>query len=388
VKHLDGTLSISILDGGKLAKGMIPDAKWNLVTYNTAQRFIDKIQALNPDLIVLDECHKINHENTLQSRNIKGLDSRFKLAVSGSLFKNRRSELYSVLNWLFPEDFHSRDKFVKEYCLNDAGLFRLQYELRNRMVHRFKDQVLNLPPVDFVRQEVFFSPEAKKEYAEVEEDFVNWYKSEFQEFPPFGSIVLSKMHSLRLRAIGPKYPVLDDILSKILEGNKEKVVIYSSYRDVVHGIADKYNKKYGTCCLTGESSGTERAAQINRFNEDWKRIFVVSAAGGESVDLTAASNIIYMNKPLTYADEKQMLDRLHRRRQTRPVISYNLVTADSIDARIENLISKKREEYKRTVHDAFGYEPEIRDTLEYNLKELVIELVNSRSSQANLAEQD
>jgi len=379
VKHLDGTLSISILDGDKLSKGLVPDAKWNLVTYNTARRFIDQIQALNPDLIVLDECHKINNEDSLQSQEIKKLDSKFKLAVSGSLFKNRRSELYPILNWLFPESFNSKNKFTKEYCLNSSGLFRLQYELRNRMVHRFKDQVLNLPPVDSVKQEVFFSPEARKEYDQIEQDFVDWYKSKFQDAPAFGSVVLSKMHSLRLKAIEPKYPVLDEILSKILKGNNEKVVIYSSYRDVVHGIADKYDKEYGTCYLTGQSSGPERAAQINRFNEcDWKKIFVVSAAGGESVDLTAAANIIYMNKPLTFADEKQLLDRLHRRRQTRPVVSYNLVTSESIDARIENLIGKKREEYKRTVHDAFGYEPEIRDSLEQNLKQLITELISSR----------
>ena len=62
---------------------------------------------------------------------------------------------------------------------------------------------------------------------------------------------------------------------------------------------------------------------------------------------------------------------------------YIGVTEDYKQRAYKHSCSRKREEYKRTVHDAFAYEPEIRDTVEYNLKELVTQLINSRSSPAS-----
>ena len=76
---------------------------------------------------------------------------------------------------------------------------------------------------------------------------------------------------------------------------------------------------------------------------------MVTSAGGESVDLTTAADIVYANKPLTHADEKQMLDRLHRRGQTKEVRAFHIITSDTVDERVERLIERKREEYERFV---------------------------------------
>jgi RNA polymerase sigma factor (sigma-70 family) len=375
-KHLSGIPSHSILNGNLLRTEGVPDTRWNLITYTTAQMQIDRLASAGFDLVILDECHKMNHDNSLQSRAIKRLDSPYKLAISGSLFKNKRSELFAILNWLSPEKFYSRDRFQAEYTTSDAGLYRLQYELRNRLLCRFKSQVLSLPGVEHVHEQAFLTEPQRKIYEEMEADFAEWYVQQNKESPLSGSIILSKIHTLRKKAIEAKYPLLDEILNQVIEKDGEKAVVYTTYRNVVSKLQEMYEEKYGMCLITGSILGPERVRQLDAFDRDPSRkLFIVTAAGGESIDLSSHNNLIYLNKPLTYADEKQVLDRFDRRGQRNRVQAYHLTTVDSVDERIDRLNARKKTEYERTVHDAFYYPNEIQDDIEHNVRELVAELV-------------
>lgn len=375
-KHLVGDTSCSILNGNLLRGKTIPESRWNLATYATAQQNIEKLEAMGFDMVVLDECHKMNHDNSLQSRRIRRLNPKYKLAISGSLFKNRRSELFAILNWLFPEKFYSKSRFSQEYSVSDVGLYRLQYELRNRLICRFKSQVLSLPDVKHVHEKVYFTDEQREVYQAVESDFVKWYVEQFKTNPVTGSIILSKIHALRKKAIQAKYPLLDEVLEQVIAQDGNKAVVYTTYREVVEKLQRLYGNKYGVCAITGFTSGPERVRQIGEFNDrPDKRLFIVTAAGGESIDLSRHNCLIYMNDPLTYADKKQVLDRFHRREQRQQVQAFHLTTVGSVDERIDKLIDKKRQEYQRTVHDAFYYPNEIQDDMEHNIRELASELV-------------
>jgi RNA polymerase sigma factor (sigma-70 family) len=378
-KHLSVAPSISIINGSIPHTQNTESQQWHLATYGTVRRHLDALQRMNFDLIVLDECHRINNRDTIQSSNVRALDSKYKLAISGSLFKNRRSELFAVLNWLFPETFYDSDRFMRQYAVTDEGMYQLQYELRNRMICRFKEQVISLPNVEHVHETALFDDKQQKEYNAMEDDFAKWYLSHNSGGNPFGTIVFAKLHALQRKAIEPKYQIIDEIISHIVDNEKEKVVIFTTYLNVVDQLIERYGSKYGFCKITGATQGQERVAQLEAIrNDPDKRLFIITSAGQESLDLSSVSRIIYVNKPLTYADEKQVLDRLHRRGQAKQVVASHIITTDSIDERIAKLTERKREEYKRTVHDAFYYDPKIHDDVEHNVRELVEELVSSR----------
>jgi len=65
--------------------------------------------------------------------------------------------------------------------------------------------------------------------------------------------------------------------------------------------------------------------------------------GGVGLDLQAASAVILMEPQLKPSTEQQAVGRAHRMGQTRPVVVYRLIAADSIDERIVELSGFKTE---------------------------------------------
>ena len=380
-KHLDSP-KIVVLNGEAFRNGTptqnTDGRTWFITTYSTATKNIAQLKKANFDLIILDECHKVNNQNTAQSRSLLSLDPLHKLAVSGSLFKNYRTELFPILNWLYPADFPDRDDFERTYCRNDKGLYKLQFELKRRMICRLKDEVLDLPPVQHSTESVAMEGKILEEYTAMEQNFIRWYEERVGSLNGnFASqAVLTKLHKLRLKAIEPKIPLIDELVKEGVDA-RDKIVLYTTYVPAAENFTERY-EEYGVCSLNGRTPNIERARIIKQFeNDPGKRVFVVTAAGGESIDLTPARRIIYANKPLTYADDKQMLDRLNRRGQRNIVQAYHLVTLGSIDERIQRLIDRKKEEYDRVIHGSKEFVNWFEESESQNVRELIEGMVSS-----------
>ncbi|MBM3303978.1 MAG: DEAD/DEAH box helicase, partial [Candidatus Aenigmarchaeota archaeon] len=179
-RHLTHTPSTAVLDGQMFTDRELLDearnARWFVTTYATAARYIDQLRRMGFDMVVLDESHKVNNASTDQSAALTSLNVPHKLAISGSLFKNRRSELFPVLNWLWPDDFPDQREFEKLYCIKDEGLYLLQYELRRRMILRHKDDVLDIPDVKHITETATLG-DSEREYMQMEDNFLEWLKA-------------------------------------------------------------------------------------------------------------------------------------------------------------------------------------------------------------------
>ncbi len=375
-KHLGGEQLMTFLRGDTFRNEELlreaNKAKWFLSTHSSATANINEIRRMKFDLIGLDECHKINNSATSQSIAITSLDSSNKVGISGFLFKNRKSELFPLLNWLYPADFPDRDEFNRVYCMDGKGIFKLQYELRKRMIMRFKEEVLKLPPVEHCHEFVEMDTRQRKEYQGLEENFIGWIKKKKINLQDInmGRVVLTKLHHLRQKAIEPKMPLISELVKKSIQESR-KAVVYTTYIPAASEFRERF-RRYGVCYIDGKSNNTERVKNVREFEKkDNKRVFVVTSAGAESIDLTPGSDLYIANKPLTFADEKQVLDRLHRRRQRRKVRAFHIKTNNTIDDRIEKLVDRKREEYKRVVHEARGFERWYTENEQENIKELI-----------------
>ena len=281
--------------------------------------------------------------------------------------------MFSVLHWLFPEDFPDQKSFVQEYCSDSHGLLKLQYELSRRMITRFKEEVLYLPGTVNLREEIDMSASQGRRYKKMERNFVDWLRDRGKNLSGqhIGVAALMKMHTLRQEAIGPKIPVVDHILKERIERMGEKAVIYTSYLGAFKNFCKRY-EKYGVCSISGRSSSDERVSDVKSFERDeGKRLFIVSSAGGESIDLTPAGSLIFVNKPLTYAYEKQVVDRLHRRGQDKEVSVYNLSTRDTIDERVEELVERKKGEFNRVIKENRGMARWFEEKESDNIKEVL-----------------
>src|SRR4051812_43872502 len=64
-------------------------------------------------------------------------------------------------------------------------------------------------------------------------------------------------------------------------------------------------------------------------------------AAGVGLNLQVASNIVLAELSWTDAEQTQAIDRSHRIGQTEPVIAWRIIAAQTIDARIAELIDSK-----------------------------------------------
>jgi SNF2 family DNA or RNA helicase len=141
-----------------------------------------------------------------------------------------------------------------------------------------------------------------------------------------------------------KYLAIDRLLSELIEGGGEKVVLWAFYRYTLQRLDERY-RRYGLVRVDGSvTSPLDRAAAIRSFQEDpGVRVFLgIPAAAGAGITLTAAAHAIYesfSNQPAHYL---QSVDRIHRRGQQRQVVSHVLIASGSIDeVEFERLVTKE-----------------------------------------------
>jgi SNF2 family DNA or RNA helicase len=167
-----------------------------------------------------------------------------------------------------------------------------------------------------------------------------------------------------------KLLALDQILKTIVEDSGLKIIIWSFFRYSLEAITRRY-AHYGIVRIDGSvDSIEERAIAVHRFQNDSSvKIFVGNpAAAGAGITLTAASHAIYesfSNQPAHYL---QSIDRIHRRGQNSPVVTYFvLISQSTIEQReFDKLIDKERRGY-----ELFGKQPIKTVTREGFLKDLI-----------------
>jgi SNF2 family DNA or RNA helicase len=97
----------------------------------------------------------------------------------------------------------------------------------------------------------------------------------------------------------------------------------------------------GHLILTGATEN--RAELVDTFQSDpTKTVFLLSLkAAGFGLNLTAASYAILFDPWWNPAAEAQAIDRIHRIGQTKPVIAYRLIAANTVEEKIRLLQREK-----------------------------------------------
>jgi SNF2 family DNA or RNA helicase len=138
-----------------------------------------------------------------------------------------------------------------------------------------------------------------------------------------------------------KTEIFDEILDEALDGGLQVVIeLMSSHLD---------RRKIKYLVLTGESR--DRGRIVRRFNsEQHERVLLASLlAGGVGIDLTGASVVLHYDRWWNPAKENQATDRVHRIGQRRFVQVFKLITRDTIEERIDELIRTKVDLIERVV---------------------------------------
>ena len=124
-----------------------------------------------------------------------------------------------------------------------------------------------------------------------------------------------------------------------------KALIFSQFVDHLTIIKKFFDEKgYKYQYLDGSTTIRARNKAIKDFQNGEGDFFLISLkAGGQGINLTAADYVIHMDPWWNPAVEDQASDRAHRIGQTKPVTIYKLITTNTIEEKIVQLHSKKKD---------------------------------------------
>lgn len=366
-----------------------------LTTYETVVRDRAALGGRRWGALVLDEAQRAKNVGTRIARALRKLDARFRLALSGTPIENRLDELWALVDLLNPGYLGGRSQFATriagpiEERGDEVAKRKLARLTRPLILRRRKADVLDDLPdkiEETLRCELaeqqrelyqamlrFRAPallsQLRDPKARVDTISVLALLTRLKQLCDHPSLMLTQVHAARARRAGERVGDGDDspslasqlearaleepltlesgkftrfaeLLERLLEEG-HKVVVFSQYL----GMLDLID---GHCASQGiETSGlrgatVDRAAAIRRFEEPGCQVFLASlGAAGVGIDLTAASAVIHYDRWWNAAREDQATDRVHRIGQTRGVLVYRLVTADTVEERIDSLIRSK-----------------------------------------------
>lgn len=293
-------------------------------------------------------------------------------ALSGTPLKGKKYNLFGTLNWLWPKTYTSRWRFIESFWIvtkevidagrkgmietrtitedwkddkAEAAFFR---SMKTVMIRRTKDELRAINPA-------WMPPE--KRYHDVWVDLEGSQRSHYRAMEKRSAVVLGKE---RLTATGvlaemtrlkqfanSDGELVNGVFKPTLPSGKfnwllqfleergieaadprskpgtvgdlsdevHKVVVASQFTTLVNLWADALRSKGITCeVITGEVKDRDREAVVQRFQSDdaLRVVFINTMAGGVSITLDAADDVVIMDETWVPDDQEQVEDRAHR----------------------------------------------------------------------------
>jgi superfamily II DNA or RNA helicase len=147
----------------------------------------------------------------------------------------------------------------------------------------------------------------------------------------------------RDNAPSAKLDELDQRLDEIIDEGSKALVFsqFTSMLALIRKRLDQRGIKYAY--LDGQTRNRKDVVQRFQTDPDLPVFLISLKAGGVGLNLTAAEYVFIMDPWWNPAVEAQAIDRTHRIGQKKPVFAYRLICEDTVEQRILELQSRKRD---------------------------------------------
>lgn len=182
-----------------------------------------------------------------------------------------------------------------------------------------------------------------------------------------------------MRRIGQAKAVLAADYAAQLARSAGKVVFFAKHVDVMDAAEETFTKAgIRFSSIRGDQTPGVRQKQIDAFVNDPDVAIAVCSltAAGVGINLQVASNIVLAELSWTDAEQTQAIDRCHRIGQNEPVTAWRIIAAQTIDARIAELIDSKAGLAARALD---GSEDDVPSSADVQLEALVALLTDALS---------
>ena len=336
-----------------------------ITTYGTAVRDIDAIEKIGWARLVLDEAQAIKNPTNDTSQQLRRINARVRVALTGTPIENGLGDLWAILDFTNPGLVGPRSQFITQMS-GDKESARAQGEDALRALNgilvfrRTKAEpaiAAELPDRVDTLDHCSMTPEQIGLYQAVLDRLITHATPDAD---PRKGEVLAAITALKqicnhpsayqhddrpLEGRSGKLARLEEIVESVYAAG-EKVLVFTHFAEWGVRLADHLTARTGTAvhCYHGGLSRTARDEMIAEFQaiEGPAALILSLKAGGTGLNLTAASHVVLYDRWWNPAVEDQARDRAWRIGQTKTVICHRLVCPGTVDERVEEVVAGKR----------------------------------------------
>jgi non-specific serine/threonine protein kinase len=323
------------------------------------------IETVDWDLVVLDEAQAVKNPGARQTKAVKRLRARARVALTGTPVENRLTDLWSLFDFLCPGLLGTAQRFTQfAKGLEKAGSERyapLRSLVRPYILRRLKTDrsvITDLPEKTEMRAFCGLTKAQAILYQKTVDDLAASVEGT-DGIRRRGLILASLLrlkqicnHPSQLRGDGVydpaesgKFARLADLCEEIAS-RQDRALVFTQFREMTEPLASFLAGVFGRpgLVLHGQTPVKKRQSLVDAFQADGGPPFFVLSlkAGGTGLNLTAASHVIHFDRWWNPAVENQATDRAFRIGQKKNVLVHAFVCQGTVEEKIDALLGEKR----------------------------------------------
>jgi SNF2 family DNA or RNA helicase len=357
------------------------------------------------DFCWLDESHKIKDKDAKWTKGIDRIKSTYRHVSTGTGYINRPSEIWKPLNWLDEKAFASYWTFHDLFCdFDESDGYSREIGVKPEMKDAFRKLVRAYGPrktIDevmphikkpiFVDREVELNETQRKMYDDIKSQL---YALDKKGTPIHAANVLTLLQRLRAICVATPEVVedyydeelerrvqriklvepsskLDDLQNLIEELSwdneyKAPVVVFSNFVGPLELLQTRFENANKACedmhiepefpyiwLKASDNDETRYRKWHDLFPTMEYKVFMATVQlGGESINLTPARHVVFLDRSWSPKDNSQGIGRIRRPGQEGQPVVININAKDTVDKYIEEVNNIKQGWF----HTIFGDE--------------------------------
>jgi superfamily II DNA or RNA helicase len=361
------TLGVDVLKTGHDFTQRTDPVVW-LASYTQLRKHRALLPNVEFGYAVLDEGQFIKNPDAKITQTCFAVRAKHRIVLTGTPLENRQLDLWSIFRFLLPGLLGSRTSF--EAALNadrDGTLARLRAQLAPFILRRTKNEVATELPAKVEMDLICPMTDVQRaEYARICSEGLERLGDDVgtaMREKSFGFLAL--LTRLRQTCCDPDMlpwldaPLTDSgkinlLVEKLAEivSSGHKVVIFSQFVMLLDRVREALSKNFPELPrfeLTGMTLDRLKPVQSFQNAQGAAAMLVSLKAAGTGITLHAADYVFLLDPWWNPAVEAQAVDRVHRIGQKSTVFVYRMITAGTIEERIQALKASKKDLFDKLI---------------------------------------
>lgn len=353
-------------------------APYGSMALTDKEKELKELNDIDWGTVIADEAHRAKDPKSKQTRALwavsRGAKHRF--GATGTPIESNPSELWPIMNFISPEDFPVKGKYIDRYCMTSANHFggteiigllpttaaEFHAIVDPRMLRRPKEVILpQLPPkLESVRtipmttkQEKAYKQMAKHMLAELDGEVLAAHNplTQFMRLSQFAS-AYAEIEGDQVKLTSPSNKV-DAFMEVVAEAGTTQVVGFAESSQLINLVAKKLDASgVSHGLITGDIPPVQRQAVMNQFQAGQLQVVLGTSAAAEGITLTAASILVFIQRFWSSIKNKQAADRIHRIGQTADHVEIiTFVSKGTVDEHRELVLDQKEMALQEILQD-------------------------------------